>query len=41
MYQFEKGIQGQELIDDLNKEIEKVTTNDPKYVIEDNRQKWD
>lgn len=41
MFLFEKGVKGQEIIDKLNEEIAKVTENEPKYVLEDNREKWD
>lgn len=40
MYLFEKGTTGTELIDTLNKEIEMVRSNEPKFIVEDNKVNW-
>ena len=40
MFLFERGKQGTELIDELNAEIEKLRSNEPKFIVEDNKVNW-
>lgn len=40
MYLFEKGTSGNELIDNLNRTIESTRSNEPKFIVEDNKVNW-